>query len=236
MKLLNKTARRCKHCHRTFSAFRSNYCRRRCYRAEYDRTNRKRRAAYNRQYYQKNKERHRKWCAEWATKHPRKMAALYKRYYSKPENKRKRDRYHKRWMERNPEARRRYSLAIRKWRRAHPIKARRRDRQAYLRHREKKLAMRRRYVINNYEKVIHSVSQRSFRIKGAKGSHTLQQWLALKRRHNNRCLACRRKEPHITLTRDHVLPIIKGGSNFIRNIQPLCRSCNSVKHDRYIRY
>jgi 5-methylcytosine-specific restriction endonuclease McrA len=64
------------------------------------------------------------------------------------------------------------------------------------------------------------------------GSHTTSQWKELCVRHNHTCLGCGRKEPEIKLTRDHIIPLSKGGNDTIENIQPLCVSCNSSKKDK----
>ena len=78
--------------------------------------------------------------------------------------------------------------------------------------------------------------QRELKKKGNGGSHTLGNWENLKAQYNWTCPACREREPEIKLTEDHIVPISKGGSNNIENIQPLCRSCNSKKYKQVIKY
>jgi 5-methylcytosine-specific restriction endonuclease McrA len=67
------------------------------------------------------------------------------------------------------------------------------------------------------------------------GSHTDEEWLDLLVRHANRCVDC-----HINaddtklgyLTKDHILPVSKGGTDFISNIQPMCLPCNFRKNNK----
>jgi len=75
--------------------------------------------------------------------------------------------------------------------------------------------------------------KRRKRIIGAGENHTRKQWLELCLRYQNKCLACGSTK---NICADHIVPLSKGGSDCIDNIQPLCRSCNSRKGVKTIDY
>lgn len=83
----------------------------------------------------------------------------------------------------------------------------------------------------NYEPI-----PRNRRLAENGGFHTVKEWNALKATHNFMCLSCKRFEPEIKLTRDHIVPVLLGGTNAIENIQPLCFKCNREKHTKTIKY
>lgn len=62
------------------------------------------------------------------------------------------------------------------------------------------------------------------------GHYTEAEWRRLLRKHSGRCVGCRTKRK---IERDHIRPLSKGGSDLISNIQPLCKSCNSRKGNRW---
>lgn len=76
-------------------------------------------------------------------------------------------------------------------------------------------------------------SNRRARVRNAEGKYTKKEWFDLCERFGNVCLCCKEKKK---LTADHIIPLVKNGTNYIENIQPLCRSCNSKKHTEIIDY
>lgn len=82
----------------------------------------------------------------------------------------------------------------------------------------------------------YQVIGRNKRIALNGGFHTNGEWELLKTQYNFTCPACHKIEPEIKLTKDHIISLLRGGSNKIENIQPLCQSCNSKKHTQIIRY
>lgn len=86
---------------------------------------------------------------------------------------------------------------------------------------------------NNKDKVVQMVESRRFRKISNGGNYTPFEWKSLCCSFGNRC-ACCGKESKLTV--DHVIPLIKGGTNSIDNIQPLCQSCNSKKGVKILDY
>ena len=76
-------------------------------------------------------------------------------------------------------------------------------------------------------------ARRLLRLAENGGTHTPEQWEALKRACGGRCLRCGRRT---RLTRDHVVPVSKGGRGDIGNIQPLCWPCNRGKYQNATDY
>jgi 5-methylcytosine-specific restriction endonuclease McrA len=123
--------------------------------------------------------------------------------------------YHKNYYRKNREN---CKLASETWKQEHPEKEKEYGRRRYKEHPEESKA---------------AYHKRRARILGNGGFFTAEEWVALCSRYGNRCLCCGRKRK---LTADHVVPITKGGTSNIDNIQPLCKSCNSRKNNRTIDY
>ncbi len=99
-----------------------------------------------------------------------------------------------------------------------------------------------------YENTLLINRQRIIKKKNLGGHFTLERWNNLKKKYDYMCLSCKGREPKITLSVDHIVPVsvweswikmhtdVKYQCNDIENIQPLCRSCNSRKRDSIINF
>lgn len=87
----------------------------------------------------------------------------------------------------------------------------------------------RKWVLANPEKIAANDRKQRARRLGAEGSHTAAEILDLFKRQHGKCAYCR-----ISLQNgyhaDHVVPLAKGGSNWITNIQLTCPDCNFRKN------
>lgn len=124
------------------------------------------------------------------------------------------------------------------WRKDNPEKSREFERNRHQRQNnpEQMRAIDRRYYLSHTEEVKQKDLMRRSRLAGTSGKFTVQEWEQLKEFYNYTCLCCGRREPEIKLTHDHVKPVVMGGENSIRNIQPLCGHCNSSKGAKHIDY
>lgn len=86
---------------------------------------------------------------------------------------------------------------------------------------------RRNWAKRNNEKLKAMKKARQMREANAPGSHTELEWVAVKEAQHGQCaeVDCHRT----LLTKDHIIPLIMGGSDDIENIQGLCRPHNSRK-------
>lgn len=67
------------------------------------------------------------------------------------------------------------------------------------------------------------------------GSHTrhelYRKWIY---DYDKKCAYCNKKLRWRLVTEDHVIPISKGGTDYIENIVPACKSCNSKKGSKLV--
>lgn len=59
------------------------------------------------------------------------------------------------------------------------------------------------------------------------GTHTREEWLEMRAFFNETCVRCGKND--LPVERDHIVPLYQGGSDSIRNVQPFCARCNSMK-------
>jgi 5-methylcytosine-specific restriction endonuclease McrA len=175
-------------------------------------------------HYQRNLEREREKDRVYRETNRQKIRE-YDRLYGAKYREQRRE-YGRKYREANP---RRESRRVRSWQKANPAKIGRYKRTHRATHREAIRAQQRKWTAANPDKVGAKRHRRRTREIDNGGSFSSAEWAALKARYGYTCLRCGKREPEITLTPDHIVPVVNGGSSDISNIQPLCGPCNSAK-------
>lgn len=81
---------------------------------------------------------------------------------------------------------------------------------------------------------INGISRVKKHRRRAAGELSVRDWREVLDVFGETCLACGDVNQMVTI--DHIVPVSKGGTNSIDNLQPLCGSCNSSKADKTVDY
>jgi len=132
----------------------------------------------------------------------------------------------KRYYYKNAEAEKERSKL---WRINNPEKAREHQRKSWHKNREKNLARQKLYQLNNLDKF--SDYERTRRVRKLNNETYKISKKDMRRIKTSSCSSCGSKN---LIQIDHIIPVSRGGSHGIGNLQPLCKSCNISKGARFI--
>lgn len=169
---------------------------------------------YDKEYRKRNLEHLRQYYLEWTKNNRDKINAYSRKSYWK--NREKKLEEGRKWRIENPE----YSKIY--------LRNRYRNDEEF-RERMKKYSIFARK--KNIQK--HYIREHLYRAKrrNAEGKFTLEEWQEILKKNNFQCIMCGTKA---NLSIDHIIPLSKNGTNYVWNLQPLCRSCNSRKNNKLL--
>lgn len=197
------------------------------------------------EYYQKNNsEKIKKHIRKYQKNNPEKRREYAKKYYLENKEKIKKkkiDYYYS--IKNNPE---KYKIMIynkkeysKKWRDKNKKYMKKYYREYYWKNIEKIYLKKKEWVKNNKEKVREIIRKENLRRKNKNIVHffTVDEWVSKKNATNGICPSCNTFVGTEKLTLDHIFPVSKAEKRriyTINDVQPLCKSCNSSKHDKII--
>lgn len=167
----------------------------------------------HKRWYRANREQHQQAHREWVKANPEKDAEYKRRWYEA--NLEQHHESAKRWQKEHPEY---YRRKVKEWREANLDRAK---------------EINRRSRLKNINRVLFSNRIRRARKFGAAGSHTFQEIQLVYQYQQGKCFHCG-IEFNGKYTEDHVIPLVRGGTDYIENIVLMCRSCNSRKGTRLL--
>jgi hypothetical protein len=176
--------------------------------------------AYHREYYQANKQHIKAQGEQWRRDHPDYLTTYEKAYY---QAKKSTAPY---WTKERQAERRKND----------PEKWRRWANEWYARNKEQCKASGKRWIAENRAAFNETARvrnrNRQARINGNGGHHTKIDIRELYAKQGGKCVACA-ADLADGFHADHIMPVSRGGSNDIGNIQLLCAPCNLKKHAQH---
>ena len=199
----------------------------------------------SKQYYQKNKDKIIKQAKQWNKDNSEKVKKTSIKYYQKHKD--------------NPQYKEYCIERDKKYRENNPEKEKERYKKYYNENKEKILATHKKQKNNpeyyeqwrkknpeynkNWSKTEkgkackqRSKTKRRVNEKNIINTLTAEEWVDILKEYHFKCAYCNKE---FTLfdreTRDHIIPISKGGNNVKENVVPACRVCNSKKNNKILK-
>ncbi len=180
------------------------------------------------------------YMREWSRQHPENRRKAQRKYYETNREKllAEKKKYNEKYKQK-PDVKKR----IKKYNEVHGKKR-------WIKESEKLKRQHKKYYEENKEKVLNSVSsyrktfkgkfvhnksnvKRRIKLLNAKviGSHTAEEWKQKLKESEGYCFICDKYFGIENLTKDHIIPLSHptGSSDNIKNIQAVCKKCNSSK-------
>ena len=183
-------------------------------------------AEYQRSYYAENREVIQEQQQVYKEENGERIAEQKHEYYL--ENRERELERVKLWAQENPERRAEY---LKRWREENRLEQALYAAQYYRDNQEAIKARARAYYGENADQYAVYEHTRRARELNAPGEFTREEWLEKLRLFGRRCAWCGETIAGV-IHRDHVIPLSKGGSNYIENIVPSCGTCNLRKKDK----
>jgi 5-methylcytosine-specific restriction endonuclease McrA len=197
--------------------------------ARWQKDNPKKVAIRNKRWRDKNKEHCRNYWAAYNKANPHIARESSRRYKQRYPEKIKASIVQ--WRKNNKQHIRLYKKT---WNKNNPDKVKTMYRNWALKNKDKIKAWRDSWRENNKEQMRSLIHRYKMKKKNARGIWSAEDVFIMMKKQKELCNGCS-KNIKTGYQIDHKNPISRGGSNYPRNLQLLCKSCNSEKHNKTVR-